>query len=147
MATGALLAALLVFLGGCPTSTGTDSVTVSGTLSGDYIDIIGNPVITITRGSSSFPVQVTTITSSSTVSGPYSIPNVPVGDYAIEITFTTSLYTLYDIPTYSIDGGTPISIAVPDPAVSDPSYIYTLTVPRITISKATTIDIYLGNNG
>jgi hypothetical protein len=144
-----LAAVMLVVLAGCPTAAGTGGVTVSGTLSGDYINFFGDPVITVSQAGSSFPITVITVVAGNNVSGPYSIPNVSPGTYAISVTFTSSMYTFYAIPNYSIDGGTPINIGVSPPVgvVSGQYYDYNLAVPSITISKDTKIDIYLGNNG
>jgi hypothetical protein len=145
----AVLAIGLFVLGGCTSGANPGGVTVLGSLSGDYIDFIGNPVITVFQGGESLPVEVTTVAAGSNVYGSYSIPNVPMGDYSIKVEFTSSMYTFYSIPTYSIDGGTPVNIGTLPPVGggSGPSYLYLITISGITISKESTIDIYLGNNG
>jgi hypothetical protein len=151
-AAAVLVVALLVLLGGCTTGTDPEGVTVSGTLSGDFIqDFIGNPVITVNKSGSNFSTGLGMTFVSNYVSGPYTLTNVPPGDYSIIVDFTTSMYRLYAIPTYTVDGGTPVNIGTSSPYGTGPDgsnhYTYTLTVPNLTIGSAVTIDIYLGNNG
>ncbi len=101
LASGALIALLLVFLAGCASSSGTDGVTISGSLTGNYMYVTDNPVITITKAGSSFPVQVT-LSGTDIQSGSYSIPNVPVGDYSIVVTITIPSITISKSQTIDV---------------------------------------------
>jgi hypothetical protein len=140
-----LAVASLIALGSCSTAAGTDGVTVSGTLRGSYIGFVVDPVITIDRSGSSFSIEVTTSGPSSDVTGPFSIANVPPGDYSITVEFTaTTPFSGSEDPYYTIDGGPQIEITGMVPTGSDP-WGYILTFPDISISTDAIIDVYVGD--
>jgi hypothetical protein len=126
-----------------------NGVTVSGTVSGWYFGITGPATVTASRSGTDITTQVT-LTGSSLESGPYSVANVPPGDYTFVITFssgtsTTGTSTL--APNYSIDGGAAVAADSDPVPVSGPPYTHTITFIGVPINHTEKIDLYLGSTG
>jgi hypothetical protein len=149
MRKGLLLAViitpLLLLLTACPPlASGVTGVTVSGTVSG-YLDVIGQVTVTASRSGSDISTQVS-LNDASPRSGPYSITNVPPGDYTFVIVFKTNYF--YTSPAYySIAGGDPVADNGHDGTDSGSPYTHTITFVGVPINETETIDLDLGNAG
>ena len=138
-----VLVPMTLLLAGCPElANGPTGVTVSGTMTGANLGITGPVTVTVSKSGSSVSTQVTLPVSET---GPYSISNVPVGDYTFVAVFDCN-WSFALSQYYSINGGAQVlcdSDVVTGSRIGP--YTHTVTFSSVPIPDAETIDVDLGN--
>jgi hypothetical protein len=134
-----IVAAGIFALGGCNLLGG--GVTLTGTVSGDYFDILGDVTVTITRGDESFSMPVPLAGSYIQV-GSFLFANVPAGGYAVEVSFEAG-HNFIEGTQYRIDGGA--WMPVDDETVTGTSVPYTFSIVIDDVEGGVTLDLNFGD--
>jgi len=141
-----LLSAGLPVLSGCDQAPGS-GVQVTGTVSGNYTSVQGNPTVTARNTSqffsTTFVMSAMDSNNQSFQSGAFTISDVPEGTYSVSVNW----YGYAGTATYSINGAPAVGTTAVQGALNGNYYGYTITVDGVPVSGDTTVDIYLGNTG
>jgi hypothetical protein len=139
---GAILASVVLALAGCPVA-GT-GVTVTGTISGNYVDITGDVTVTITNGSSSSTATIPLVGNFFQV-GSFLVADVPPGTYEVTVAFAADIASLY-IAEYQVNDGGWLDVDGVTSTGDVSPYSFTVTIDNVSVTTDITIDLAFSDN-
>jgi hypothetical protein len=139
---GAVLASVVLALAGCP-GAGT-GVTVTGTISGDYVDIAGEVTMTIAQGGSSYTATISLVGNSYQV-GSFLVADVPPGTYEITVEFEADIGSLY-LAEYQVNDGGWLDIGDVTRTGDVSPYSFTVIIDSVSVTSDTVIDLAFSDN-